>query len=361
MLEAKLDEKRERITREMRPEYLDHLTLGQVLVTHMLDNFTGELLEHAQELFVQRIDEGERYIQRLFNRFVKTFFNNNLPGTQPEICAFTSYYEYLRFLWKERPAKRIDPQLAHLPPERAQAIEYYRGFDSEGKKAAQDGFSKGLQDIEVFLEAAYSTSVGRQAALILAGRKDTDRAVEKTADRLLRYEINSQRGKRGITKPVKVPIVDDWFRIKIVTYAPSDVTPLFREFYRRLGDYGLEPDSRQEVRERKDGSGEKGLQEPGVDDHYKYGGRDQLIQLKARPKGKNRLYEIVFTSVPDLLVDEREHVRFRQNQANELKRVLNTRRDYARRYDQFRKRGEQLHTLLDPHRSRILVPCSYFH
>lgn len=290
----------------------------------------------------------------------------------PTVRAFTNYYQYLRFLYDERPAALVDPLIARLPPERAAFVRFYEpaqpaNHHRKGKRAP-DAFTVFASQLPFYGEAAYSTNPGRRVALIICRRKDTDRAIEKTAYRLLMAEIERARAERRGEKiePHQIAVTD-WFGIKVVTYHPEQAHPLFREVYQNLVWYGLEPDAHQEQRRTKGGYWMTGYQERGVDDHRRYGaGKDQLIQLKVRPQRNSDhlayrgLREIDFTDVPNTLVDEMEHIRFRQRQANRLDGMCSQKREYKRRYRNFIARGQELHATLPTERRRVLVPDHYF-
>ncbi len=360
VIEKQVDYGKKHCRLDLQPEHLDQLTLGQILALHMRHEFARDTLQHAQKVVVDRIAEGQAELQRLFHRFQKALLKTNGNSRiKLHIRPFTNYQDYLRFLYTERPAAHVDPAIARLPPERRQAIEYYRQFDNP-TKANRYGFNQGLHAVPVCLETAYSTDNTRMAALMIVGRKDTDRGNEKTAFRLLEHEVQEERTRRGVQSRKPFRYVDDWFRKAIVAYDAHSVSVLFDMIYPRLNEFGLEPDPRREKRRRKDGTYDGGYQEPGVDNHYQYGGRDQLIQLKVCPIGLNRRYEIVLTDVANLLVDQREHVRFRQQQADELKKLCGLRRAYRKRFDEFMERGRELHDLLPEQRHRILVPDEYF-
>lgn len=371
VLERRLNTEREQVP----PGALEQLSLGELLITHMQGSIAREDVPFAQQLFVEMVEEGERHLAGLYKRFVKEMFasgSGNGKSTTPTVRAFTNYYQYLRFLYDERPAALVDPLIVRLPAERASFVRLYEQTQSMNHhrrgKQSPDPFTVFVSRLPFYGEASYSTNPGRRAALIICRRKDTDRAIEKTAYRLLMTEIEHARAeRRGETVEPSRIAVTDWFGIKIVTYHPEQAHTLFREVYQNLGRYGLEPDAHQEQRRSKDAQWIPGRQEPGVDDHRRYGaGKDRLIQLKVRPQrvpGQvtyRGLREVDFTDVPNMLVDEMEHVRFRQRQAKKLDNLCGEKREYKRRYREFIARGEELHALLPPERRRILAPAHYF-
>ena len=365
VLENRLSTEHDRVT----PEELVLLPLGKLLVKHMLGGIAREDVPFAQRLFVEMIEEGEQHLAELYKRFVNEFLRATNGAGKPTVRAFTNYGEYLQFLYDERPATLVDPLITRLPLERAAFIHSYNQLQpKKGKRQSPDPFAVFTRQLRFYGEAAYSTSPQRRAALIIVRRKDTDRAIEKTAYRLLLREIEQARAeRRGEEIEPRQVEVTDWFGIKIVTYHPEQAPSLFREVYTQLRRYGLEADAHQEQRRDKKGHWIAGHQEPGVDDHRFYGaGKDQLIQLKVRPQrvpGEityRGLREIDFTDVPNMLVDEREHIIFRQKQATKLSRVRDQKRMYDRRYDEFMARGKELHALLPTERRRILAPGEYF-
>ncbi len=358
---------------QVSPEVLVQLSLGELLITHLLGGIAREHVPFAQQLFVQLIEEGERHLAELYKRFVNDFFGCSNGAGKPTVRAFTDYHEYLRFIYAERPAALVDPLIARLPPERADYVRFYKDMLNpvqfrKGKRASPDPFTVFTRTLQFYGEAAYSSNPGRRVALVVCRRKDTERAIEKTAYRLLEAQIEQAHAQRsGKTFEPRPLAVTDWFGIKLVTYHPEQVHPLFREMYPNLERYGLEPDAHQEQRRNKEGHWIAGYQECGVDDHRFYGaGKDKLIQLKVCPQrvpGQvvyHRLREIAFTDVPNMLVDEMEHVRFRQRQAKKLDNLCGKKREYKRRYREFIARGEELHALLPTERRRILTPGQYF-
>src|SRR3989344_3204527 len=324
---------------EISDRDLERLSISELMVTHMLGGLNREQVDLAKLLVQEQIEAGEEHLQELALAFSNRFLHNSSAPTM----EFSNPYDYLTWIWQERPAS-IDEALRKdaVSPWHRSMLEIYPSLDQQvGKDQQPGGLVRELRRYTQYMEVAYSASRGRRASLLIVRRKDVDRAIEKIAFRLMKKEIKDKTAqRRGMPKSeFKKVVIDDWFGMKLVTYAESQVQPLlFEPLYKDFGTYGLEPDPHRDlcrtkegkpaVREIKiEGKRRKVLlyQPPGVDNHYLYGKQPaKIVQVKVKKAGDavHRLREIDLVDAVNFLAGEMDHVRFRQRQHNELDELI---------------------------------------
>lgn len=344
------------------------LSLSEIIVTHMLDDFTSYQISLAKSIVVERVKQGEDDLHTLCRRF----FKDVLHTSRPQMREFSSYYDYLHFLWEERP-EMVDQEMAYLtrwladPKNKKDSLYQQRQWlydmhhiyktDSSDipQRLRRDSFWNHLRPEKLFIEAASSTERTRQGALVITRRKDTDRIIEKIAHRLLERE--AQKKSRNNPKKKKIAI-DDIFGLKLITYTKEQADRLCQAVYHHLGSYGLKPDSWQEEQTGVGKNGGKKHQPPGLDDHYRYGnGKNPHYQIKCFPLGDEayRLREVHITDVNSFLAAEIDHVKFRVSQRAELQQLLSSHRWVRRQFEEYVGRGKEIVDNLPDQRRRIMT------
>jgi len=350
-------------------EYLDQLSLSQLIVTHMHNHLEENQIATAQELFLAQVQQGEQDLRKIYAQLGKKQLR------QPEVQAGHNYYDYLRCIWNLRPAN-LEQLVAGLEEGRKKGLlNIYPNIN--WKKIATKktgGFEQFLQEEKLPIEVAYSGNSVATSKLIgvVVRRKDTDRALEKIAYRLLRQMIED-------TKPEEERVqynalIGDWFGLKLVAPTREQAYKLFQQIYPHLYSWQLKPDVREDLGKNKR------PQQPGVDDHYLFGrGYDQLIQIKVMGiyDFSHTRKEICLTDIANFLIDEMDHIKFRQSQKAEMDEFLDQRMDKRLRdlfeklyeikctknrdgYNIFIGRGNEIAALLPETRQRILVPGEDF-
>src|SRR3989344_6761647 len=344
---------------EISDRDLERLSISELMVTHMLGGLNREQVDLAKLLVQEQIEAGEEHLQELALAFSNRFLHNSFPPTM----EFSNLFDYLAWIWQERPAsidEALNKDAVHLW--QRSMLDIYRTLDSKiNGSQQQGGFIRELKRDTQYMEVAYSSSRGRRASLMIVRRKNVGRAVEKISYRLLKKEIEERIAqRRGMPKSAfKKVVIDDWFGIKLVTYAESQVQPqLFEPLYPYLEAYGLEPDPHREpcwtregkpaLREIKGGSRRRNIrlyQPSGVDNHYLYGQQPaKIVQVKVKRKDdpSHRIREIDLVDTTNFLAGEMDHVRFRQSQRNAIYDLISKRRSYRERYQDFLSRGIEL-------------------
>jgi hypothetical protein len=322
----------------------EEASLSQLAIAQMLGWFDDTDVDIVQDIFAEQIEEGEKHMNTLYKQLSPDF----LRGKNPNVEEFRNNLEYLQFLYKERPRDIVDKEIKGLTGERASLVKgYYRILTSTRKKSRDNGFMKWLKSRHSFMEAAYTRARGKPAALLLGRRKDTERAWEKIAYRLLKHEVASANSEEYSERVA----IDDWFGIKLVGYKEDTIhntifNPLFLNLETR---YGLKMDEHQEDQVTKDGIVLPFKQPAGIDDMYMFGNSpNRLIQMKVHPLYKNptdcerpRLREIDITDVVNMLIAEMEHFQYRHRQ-------IQKRSAFLKKYgleDEYRKRIERASVL----------------
>lgn len=368
---------------EIRP--LEELALGQIFLYHMEGKLNRSQVEEAKDIVVQRIEEGEQHLKDLYHRLKSEFFN----GRPMKIAAFTDYLAYLQFLYENK-SPPIERDLQKLSGSQATMVRLYSKICSNTSSRGEDlSFRQHLQGTPHYIEVAYPLQHKGPARFIICRRKDTQRAIEKIAERLLlkrslpewkrkEAEENARLKTEGAMKEQeeksrrraeeevngKRIAIDDWFGLKCVGLHREDAEQMFGRVYTNLSGYGLQPDERREPI-MYDGK-IVGHQPPGIDNKYAYGSHCQMIQLKVKPQlneeqsSDNRLRELDFTDGLSLLVDEMEHVLWRANCQGQIAWELKSRKG-KRNYTGLVRQGEELTEWLPEHRKRVLVPNKNFY
>jgi hypothetical protein len=327
-------------------QYLEQLSLSQLLVTHMLDGLEKKQVPLVQEIVSDTVEQGEQDLRHLYLLLERTF----LRTPKAKIESVANYADYLRFLYENRPVE-IDGQLEKLVERQAKLANIYPGIFRDKKgRCPRPSFTNWLEGAPNYSELAFSkgSRKGRQSALLIVRRKDSERALEKIAYRLLCWEINEEHRNLSRKKTQKHPLIDDWFGIKIVTYTSAQAARVFGQIYTHLEDmYYHRADPRKEPIYGPRG-GVTGHQQRGVDNHYQYGRNDNLIQIKVRriDDSTYNLREIVITDVLNMLIDEMDHIKFRAEQSDTIEKLRKKRRKYRSRYNLFLERGRELLLLL---------------
>lgn len=349
-------------------EYTDYLSLSQIVINHIKGAFGEDPDDQVKDIFTQRIFKGEMDLYTLAWDFCDRFFAG---GNEIETGGFTNYHDYLRFIYDQSPAAL--KETAHrLTDERARKFisQYQAMINGElDERTVQDYKSE-----KMFIEVACPREDQRRQhsyddslAFIILRRKDTDRAIEKIAYRLLLFELH-QKYPHIYQKP-KHPVINDWFAMKLVFRHRGQAEEESERFYHNLALFNLRPDPRTEP--IHDQSGKPGYDEngglkhqpPGVDNHYKYGkGYDSLIQISTVGIGdySHGLREIVFTDVINMLIDEMDHIDFRERQKKEIADWLNDNPTFKHRFNRYLEIGNQLSLLLPEPRAKIMAPGEYF-
>ncbi|MEW5896963.1 MAG: hypothetical protein AB1668_04685 [Nanoarchaeota archaeon] len=332
---------------------LEELALSQLFLYHMTDRLSPAQVDEAKDIVVQRIKEGERHLRELYDRLKADFFN----GREMQVAAFTDYLSYLKFLYENRPCS-IDAYLQYLRGTQKDMVGKYVEITSNNSAREKNvSFIQSLQQTPLYIELEYPLEPKGKARLVICRRKDTERGIEKIAERLVAEQRQTEWKKQESTKG-RVEI-DDWFGLKVVGYHKQDAEEMFKRSYARLQKYRLQPDERREsITKNGRISGE---QPPGVDNKYQYGETCQMIQLKVRNirQSSNRLQEIDFTDIVNMLIDEMEHMLWRTKCKGEFARSLKSRKD-KQRYERLIARGRELAEKLPKQRRRILMPNEYF-
>lgn len=343
---------------------LTEKSLSQIIIEQMQGNLEAGQIEEAKGLVAERIEQGETELRALYFSFRNQF----LRGKKVEIRPFHDYFSQLAFLYErcphsveqmenilEKEVEYKDPrkELSH----RKAMIRACEDLFTKGRRIRNLGLKRGLQHKKSLIEIVCPKENGNDLPinLMIVRRKDTERAIEKIAYRLVK---RMRRDTEPGYQPKRADI-DDWFGIELVTSQPEQAEELAGTIYKGLADYGLRPDSREEEKKRKDGTLEEGRQQPGFDDHYQYGGgKDRLVQVKV----VNHIFpvdikEIYVTDYVNLLVDKMDHPRFDAFRTNETKSLS---RDERRQQGLFVLRGNDLLSGLPEKRSRVLAPSEYF-
>jgi hypothetical protein len=343
---------------------LENLALSEILVEHMLGELSPQDIKTAKEIFPKRIQTGESILRQTFHGLTPL-----LNLTFPQIVSFSEDLSYLGFLYGDRPKKIIDRNFASLSKEDQDRIEIYRDiFDRQNH--VKDGFSDSLAKNKNCIEAAYSdmSRRGRDTALVILRRKDSDRAIDKVAERLVTemWKIDTGQTLNADKDPRKVK---DWFGLKAATYHSTQVRRIVELIYQHLPHLNLVPNPHRERALDKEGKPivkeeRYVLQRPGIDDHYQYGkGADQLVQIKAEHISTGLQLELVVTDVANMLANEMEHSRYRARQQNELKTMWGRgkkQREYYRMYQLFKERAQDLVELMSEQRALILDPSKCY-
>ncbi len=343
-------------------EHLELLSISEMMITYMLGDIYPDQVQRAKEIVEEKINEGEEDLRLFYSNYKRSL----LHSADPSVKTLTNYLDYLRFIYNERP-KQVNHALQRLSGWDKEYANIYPEICSQKNGKSRHGFMEWLQEQELYLEAAYTDGPehGKQAALILVRRKDTDTAIRKIARRLVEAEINNERKpyERARKPSYNRPPIDDIFGIKVVAYNPETIDHIFQRVYYGLGDLGFQPEHFVRPIVDKITGEEKGKQLPGVDDHHISGrGRDSILQIKVCRKSAedHDLREIGLTDVVRMLVDEMEHISFRQRQERECQELLKGRREYVKRYALLVDRGNELVDRLPQKRMRVLTPGEPF-
>jgi hypothetical protein len=334
---------------------LEDMTISEMVLSHIQKELDEDQVKLAQDLVVERMLMNQCFLNQIYVR-AKNFF---LGRGSLDIKGFTNYYDYFKHLHNSLSKEEVE-MLNSLPEEQKAFYKNYENMFEKNGKNKKGGLVKVTTEMPLYLEAATTKSKKSLARHILVRRKDPDRIVCKVAERLLERELGEESYKRNPKKgkpEEKQVAIDDIFGIKIV--ASSDqkaIDDIFPKVYpTRLQRWGLIPDQNQ--KEIKRGEVVVGYQPPGVDNHYLYG-RANLIQIKGhRTYEVPGVFELDITDVVNMIVDEMEHLRYRQRQKCVEKGLKQSER---RRFKEYIRRGDQLFDKVPERRGRIIQPGSYF-
>jgi len=368
-----MDSKMKEIDFEEQPaevlplQYIDYLSLSQIVITQMSGAFGEDLEDMVKDTFTQRILKGEMDLYTL----AKSFSNRFFAGCPVQNRGFTNYYDYLRFIYENSPAALKD-SAQHLENERAR--EFLDQYPALINGELDEQKIQELKNEKLFIEVAcphedlqLQHGPDDSLAFIILRRKDTDRAIEKIAYRLLLWELYKKYPH--IYQEPKHPVINDWFAMKLVFCHREQAEKESEHFYHNLALFGLKPDPRRgPIHDERgklvyDLAGEIIYQPSGKDNHYRYGkGYDNLIQISTvRINGySHSLREIVFTDVINMLVDEMDHLKFRERQKSEISDWLESNPVFKNKFERYLQVGNELSLLLPEPRARILAPGEYF-
>jgi hypothetical protein len=325
-------------------DHLEQMSVSELLhtqMTHPRKGLPKELLRPAQRFAFNRIKKGEEDILRIHQGFKSRFFGNDI-----KIKPFTNYLDYLMFLWKDQPTNFIQNQYSSLDERARNFLDKYPIVETEYDKKSQKkgGFIAGIDKIALCIEVVYSNSnpKSRPVAVMFARRKDTDRAIEKMAYRLVMKEENERRREKNshVTEYDSEVIIDDWFGYNLAAYRMDRVY----EVKNRTRDYL---------------TNRLGFKIKEVDDHYKDKKRkDGMIQIKCiNPEyGDSALREVVVTDIISKFVDEADHISFRARQQNDIKNFTSKQRE---KFERYVRRGKMLFEYLPKQRQRVLADGTF--
>ena len=337
-------------------DFVEDLSISEIAVYHMLGKLTPQQARYARnEIVPAQIVAGEDDIHDLYLKLRSKSFN---PQGLP-IRAINNFAEYFSFLWDERPEGLVDTKEPYLTKKQRDLLYQYKKMSHDPSIRKEDwdhSLKRDLVKRPLYLEVACkNTDLSRRVALISGGRKDTDRVVRKIAGRIIERIIGDsvvystkikESSKEEKQEEEKRPdfLIDDIFRMKVVTYHDVVAHQLVEEVYKRLqkGSWGFVADTKRSLAIPKGGGESKGFQLPGLENHYLFGkGEAHFHQIKlARPESPNRLRELAITDVVNFLIDEMEHLIFEGKRARKLLGSLRRDRTNTRRYETFVKRGD---------------------
>jgi hypothetical protein len=321
-------------------DHLEQMSVSELLhtqMTHPRKGLPKEFLWPAQRLAFNRIKKGEEDILRIYQGFKSRFFGNEV-----KIKPFTNYLDYLMFLWKDRPTNFIQNQYGSLDERARNFLDKYPIVETEfdNKSQKRGGFIAGIGKIDLCIEVIYSNSnpKSRPVAVMFGRRKDTRRATEKMAYRLVMKEENERRREKNshVMEYDSEVIIDDWFGFNLAAY-------------RRDRVYEVKNRTRDYLTKRL------GFKIKEIDDHYKDRKRkDGMIQIKCiNPEyGDSALREVVITDIISKFVDEADHISFRARQQNDIKNFTSKQRE---KFERYVRRGEKLFEYLPEQRQRVLA------
>jgi hypothetical protein len=332
--------------------YLNHLSMGELLVCQMLGHLSDEQILHAQDIMAER-NMGGVVDKRTMNRFI---CKELMGTTSPKHVKFTNYFDLLKFLYEDRP-KSIDREFRNLHPDKQDLLKVYeqeiRGKKSDPRAGGLRGFLSGLENT---IYASYSNSPqnSRPAAITCTRVKSYDRGNPKGSHRLLKWEIATELARRRKQKKPEMEVsVHDWFACSVGTYTVEQTYEVVDFLYANLARLGFEPDPLREHKgfNKITGKKEAGFQPPGIDDHIKYGkedalklgkGRDASVQIRYRRIGTFRRREIKVFPLAEGIADEIDHVRLLQSREKDRLDLIHSKRAYKKRSQLFEMRARQL-------------------
>jgi ribosomal protein S13 len=331
------------IRTEVKDIDLGEMSLSELLHFQMTHprGLPKRVLTDAQILAEDRIEKGEEDMLRVY-RGLKSRLLSGAVQIEPS----TKYLDYLMFLWKERPEAFIDSQLSSLDQRGASFLGNYPIIEADlkiRKNRQQGGFIEGMSKLNLFNEIAYRATGNprnRNAALIIARRKDTDRAIQKMAYRLVMREENElrrERGNKSVNFYDSLVKIDDWFAEKVVTYDLKSVNKVTDLVYDYLTQKRLN------------------FQIVGFDNHYMRDNyNDNMIQIKFvnTKYGGEAVREIVITDVMNMFIDEMDHISFGSRRENEINNFTTKQRA---KFQKYVRRGEMLFEYLPEQRQRVLA------
>jgi len=343
---------------------LEAMTLGEIILAQMLSEIPNSQLKEAQELVVERVDDGEAELREFSQRIAGKY----LPSKSTHIIPCTNYLDYLNSLQKFC-GLNIDDLLKNqdITQDQSRFLRQYLKL----KKQEPDLVYQ-LQTKEVFYEMIHCPGTKKRGQAIYIGvrRKDLNRAVRKTAKKILEAELAEVDLKNISPEIRRKMFVDDLFGLRVCAHTEEQATYLaYREFYEDLVIYGYMPDSFQSPRNwsKRHLCKVSGFQKSGVDDHYQYGNNNShQVQIKFRRNDYEStiqstpgIWEITFTDVFSVIIGQMEHLDFRRKQERRDKREYGNK--YAlQRYDELIDLGNPIQERLNPNRKRVLAPHFYF-